>query len=140
MMLWTMALMKHQITRTSFSTLHLELTLQLEILAGQLLPSLIPVSLAKLDLHIASQNEDGSVIYIALSDMVHAFLPSDLICSFSRDAYDLDEGDTVTLMVILEGQAFSMNVDKFINCQGVTATGEYKLTPREIDFCVILSY
>ncbi len=98
------------------------------------------VSLAKLGLHIASQNEVSSVIYIALSDMVHAFLPSALRCSFSTGNYDVDEGDTVTLMVILEGLAFSMNVDKFMNCQGVTATGEYKLTPREIDFCVILSH
>ncbi len=83
-------------------------------------------------LHIASQNEDGSVICIALSDMVHAFLPSDLFCSFSTDNYGVDEGDTVTLMVTLQGQPPSVNVDKFINCQGVTATGEYKLTPREI--------
>ncbi len=100
----------------------------------------MPVSLAKLGLRIASQNEDGSVIYIVLSDMVHAFLPSDLICSFSAAAYDVDEGDTATLMVTLQGQAFSMPVDKFINCQGVTATGEYKLTPREIDFCAIIGY
>ncbi len=72
--------------------------------------------------------------------MVHAFLPSALFCSFSTDNYDVDEGDNVTLMVTLQGQASSVNVDKFINCQGDTATGEYKLTPREIDFCVILSY
>ncbi len=91
---------------------------------------------SKIGLTYCFTNEDGSVICIALSD-IHAFLPSDLICSFSRDAYDVDEGDTVQLMVTLQGQPSSVNVDKFINCQGVTATGEYKLTPREIDFCVI---
>ncbi len=69
--------------------------------------------------------------------MVHAFLPSDLVCSFSAATYIVDEGNTVQLTVTLQGQASSANVDKLINCQGVTATGEYKLTPCEMDFCVI---
>ncbi len=76
----------------------------------------------KVRLHNASHDEDGSVLHY--SDMVHAFPPSDLFCSFSTDSYIVDEGNMVELVVIVQ-QNSSLSIDKIITCQGVSATGEY---------------